>query len=54
MIISSRSHQHPASGANRPSDVAVTVNFHPEITLMPVNPIIEYFSRDLVPQYGQV
>jgi len=53
MIISPRRHQHPSSGANRPSDVAVTVNFNAEFNLMPVNPISECFSRDLVPEYCQ-
>jgi hypothetical protein len=28
MIIAGRSPQHPSSGANRPSDVAVTVNIN--------------------------
>jgi hypothetical protein len=54
MIIAPRRHQHPSSGANRPSDVAVTVNFNAELNLMPVNPIIEWFSRNLVPEYCQV
>jgi hypothetical protein len=49
MIIVPRRHQHTSSGANRPSDVAVTVNFNAEFNLMPVNPIIECISRDLVP-----
>jgi hypothetical protein len=53
MIIASRRHQHPSSGANRPSDVAAIVNFNAEFNLMPVNPIIECFSRDLVPDYCQ-
>jgi len=54
MIIAPRRHQHRSSRANRPSDVAVTVNFNAEFNLMPVNPIIECFSRDLVPEYCQV
>jgi len=53
MIIAPRRHQHPSSGASRPSDVAVTVNINAEFNLMPVNPIIECFSRDLVPEYCQ-
>jgi hypothetical protein len=53
MIIAPRRHQHPSSSANRPSDVAVTVNFDAEFNLMPVNPIIEYFSRDLLREYCQ-
>jgi hypothetical protein len=54
MTILSKRHQHPSSGANRPSDVAVTVNFNAEFNLKPVNPLIECFSRDLVPEYCQV
>jgi hypothetical protein len=54
MIIAPRRHLHPSSGANRPSDVAVTVNFNAEFNLMPVNPIIECISRDLVPEYCKV
>jgi len=53
MIIASRRHQHASSGANRPSDVAVTVNFNTEFNLMLVNGILEWFSRDLVPEYCQ-
>jgi hypothetical protein len=53
MIIAPRRHQYHSSSANRPSDVAVTVNFDTESNLMPVNPIIEYFSMDLVPEYCQ-
>jgi hypothetical protein len=52
-IIASSRHQHPSRGSNRPSDVAVTVNFNAEFNLMPVNPIIECFSRDLVTKYCQ-
>jgi hypothetical protein len=48
-----RRHQHPSSGAYRPSDVAVTVNLNAEFNLMPGNPMIECFSRDLVPEYCQ-
>jgi hypothetical protein len=48
MIIVPRRHKHPSSSANRPSDVAVTVNINVEFFLMQVNPIIEYFSRDLI------
>jgi len=53
MIIAPRRYQHPSSGANRPSDIAVTVNFNGEFNLMPVNPIIECFARDLDPEYCQ-
>jgi len=53
IIIAPRRHQQPSSGANRPLDVAVTVNFNAEFNLMPVNPIIECFSRDVVPEYCQ-
>jgi hypothetical protein len=53
MIIAPRRHQHLSSGVNRPSDVAVTVHFNAEFNLMLVNPIIECFSRDLVPEYCQ-
>jgi hypothetical protein len=38
-----RSHKHPSSGANRPSDVHVTVNLNAEFNLMTVDPIIECF-----------
>jgi hypothetical protein len=54
MIIAPRRHQHPSSGASRPSDVAVTVNFNAEFNLMPVNPRNECFSRDRIPEYYQV
>jgi len=53
MIIAPRMLQHPSSGANRPSDIAVTVNFNAEFNLMAVNPVIECFSRDLIPKYCQ-
>jgi hypothetical protein len=33
MIIPPRRNQHPSSGANKPSDVAVTVNINTEINL---------------------
>jgi hypothetical protein len=33
MIIPPRWHKHPASGANRPSDVAVTVNMNAQFNL---------------------
>ena len=48
MITVPRRHKHPSSGANRPSDVTVIVNINAEFNLMAVNPIIEFFSRDLV------
>ena len=53
MIIAPGRHKHPSSGANRPSDVAVTVNINAEFNLIAVNPIIECFSRDLVTEYCQ-
>jgi len=54
MIITPRRHQHPSSSANRPSDVAVTVNFDAEFNLtLAVNLIIKCISRDLVPEYCQ-
>jgi len=53
MIIAPRGHPHPSSGANRPSDVAVTVYFNAEFNLMPVYPIIEMFSSNLIPEYCQ-
>jgi len=33
MIITPRSHKNPSSGANGPSDVAVTVNINAEVNL---------------------
>jgi len=33
MITMPRRHKHPSSGANRPSDVAVTVNINAEFNL---------------------
>jgi hypothetical protein len=41
MITTPTRHKHPSSGANRPSDVGVTVNINAEFNLMAVNPIIE-------------
>jgi hypothetical protein len=41
MISATRMHKHPSSGANWASDVAVTVNFNAEFSLMAVNPITE-------------
>jgi len=52
-ITVARRDKHPSSGANRPSDIAVIVNFSAENNLMAVNPIIECFSRDLVTKYCQ-
>jgi hypothetical protein len=43
MILASRRHPHPSSGANRNSDIAVTENFHAEFNLMAVDPIMECF-----------
>jgi len=53
MITVPRRHKHSLSGANRPSHIAVIVNINAKFNLMAVNPIIEYFSRDLVPKYCQ-
>jgi hypothetical protein len=51
MIMAPRRHQHPVSGANRPSGIAVIVIINADFNLMVVNPLIEWFSRDLVPEY---
>jgi hypothetical protein len=51
MTIAPRRHRNLSSSANRPSDVAVTVNFTAELYLMPVNPTIECFSREFVTEY---
>jgi len=51
MITAPRRHKHLSSGANRPSDVGVTVNINAEFNLMALNPIMECFSRDLVTEY---
>jgi len=51
MIPVPRRHKHPSSGANRPSDIGVTVNINAEFNLMAVNPVIECVSRDLVAEY---
>jgi len=53
MLVAPRRHQHFSCSANRPSDVAVTVIFNPEFHLMAVNPRIECFWRNLVPEYCQ-
>jgi len=53
MIIAPTRHQHPSSGANRPSHIAVTVIFNAEFNLMAVNPTIESISRDLIPEHFQ-
>ena len=45
MIITPRRLKHPSSGANRPSDVAVTVNINAEFDLMAVNLINECFHE---------
>jgi hypothetical protein len=42
---------HCSSGANSPSDVMVTVNINGGFNLVAVNPIIESFSRNIVPEY---
>jgi len=52
-IIAPKRHQQPSSGANRPSDITVTVNLNAEFNLKAVNSIIECISRDLVPEYSQ-
>jgi len=52
MITAPRRHKHPSSGAHRLRDVAVTVNIKAQFNLMAVNPIIEYFLSDLVPEYS--
>jgi hypothetical protein len=48
MITAPGRYKHPASGANRPSDIAVTVIINAEYNLMAVKPRIECFSRDLI------
>jgi len=53
MISVPRRQQHPSSDANRPSDVPVTVNFNAEYKLMAVNFRLEWFLRDLIPEYSQ-
>jgi len=53
MITGWRRHKHPSSGANRSSDVAVTVHINAEFNQMAVNPRIEYFSSNLIPEYLQ-
>jgi len=53
MITVPRRHTHPSSGANRPSDVPVTVNFNAEFNLMAVSPRMEWFSKYLIPEYCQ-
>jgi len=49
MVTVQRRHLHPSSGANRPSDVAVTVNINAEFNLMALNPILKAFQRMLSP-----
>jgi len=51
MIMAPRRHKHPSSSANIPSNFAVTLNFNAEFDLLTVNPIIEGFSGDLIPEY---
>jgi len=53
MITATRMHKHPSSGANKPSDIAVTVDINAEFNLTTVNPIIECISRDIIPEYYQ-
>jgi len=53
MITAPRSHKHPSSGLNRPSDIGVTVNINAELNQKVVNSIIECFSRDFVTKYYQ-
>jgi hypothetical protein len=52
ILTTPRMHQCPSSSANRPSDVAVTVNINAEFHVMAVSPIIECFSKNLVHKYS--
>jgi len=52
MITTTRMHKCPSSGANRPSDFAVTVNINAEFHVMAVSPIIECFAKDFVHGYS--
>jgi len=45
-----RRHKDHSSGANRPSDIAVTVNIDAEFNLMAVNPRIEPFEKGSRPR----
>jgi len=49
MITAPRRQKYLSSGPNRLSGNTVTVNPTDEYNLMAVNPMIEWFSRDLVP-----
>jgi len=51
MMTVPRRHKHPSSSANRPSDVAETVNINAEFNLRALNPVIKCFARVLVPGY---
>jgi len=51
MIITPRRYRHPWSSAISPSDIGATANFNVEFNLMAVNPIIECFSKNLIPHY---
>jgi len=51
MITVPRRPKHPSRGARRPSDIAVSPNINAEFNLMAVNPIIGWFSTDLIPEY---
>ena len=51
MIIVPRRHKDSSSGANRLSDIAVKMKINAEFNLMTVNLIIEWFSKDDVPEY---
>ena len=53
MITVPRWQKHTSSGANRSSNVVVTVNINAEFNLMPFNLIIQFFSRDLVTNHSQ-
>jgi hypothetical protein len=53
IITAPRRHNHRSGGANKPSDIGVIVNINAEFKLMAVNPVIEYASRDVVPEYYQ-
>jgi len=54
MTTAPRRHKHPSSGANKPSDIGVTVNINDEFDLMSVNHIIGCFSRDVVTEFVTV
>jgi len=51
MITTARRQKYSSNGANRPSDITITVNSNANIDLIAVKPIIECFSGDLVDEY---